>query len=170
MSTAASTPCAQSSDSSSVKLLRRRRSITSSSRPSSMAASTSRPVMISATRATMSSATRAISSIVGRIWSGTAMSGTRSRAILATCTERSPIRSSSVTIRSADTTTRRSPATGCCRESSEKQVSSTFSRARSTSASLLMTDSAISASPVSSASVARRAADSTIRQMPARSR
>ena len=50
----------------------------------------------------MSSATSAIRAIVGRTSSGTATSGTRSRAILATCTERSPIRSSSLTIRSAD--------------------------------------------------------------------
>ena len=34
-------------------------------------------------------------------------------------------------MRSAETTTRRSPATGCCSESREKQVSSIFSRAAS---------------------------------------
>ena len=70
----------------------------------------------------MSSATSAIRAIVGRTSSGTATSGTRSRAILATCTDRSPIRSSSLTIRSAATTIRRSPATGCWSESSENAV------------------------------------------------
>ena len=74
----------------------------SSSRPSSMAASTSRSLMIARTRRTMSSATSAIRSMVGRISSGTATLGTRRRAILATWTDRSPIRSSSLTIRSAD--------------------------------------------------------------------
>ena len=73
------------------------------------------------------------------------MLGTRSRAILATCTERSPIRSSSVTIRSAATTTRRSPATGAWRESRENAVSSTRTRASSITTSALMTRSAISA-------------------------
>ena len=58
---------------------------------------------------------------------------------MATCTERSPIRSSSLTIRSADTTTRRSPATGCWSESRENAVSSTRSRARSTLSSAAMT-------------------------------
>ena len=125
--------------------------------------------MIRETRATMSSATSPIRAMVGRISSGTATCGTRSRAILATCTDRSPIRSSSLTIRSAETTTRRSPATGCWRERMEKAVSSTFSRALSMSASALITRSAISASPVSRASVARRTAVSTLRQMSARS-
>ncbi len=73
----------------------------------------------------MSSATSAIRATVGRISRGTATFGTRSRAILATCTDRSPIRSSSLTMRSAATTVRRSPATGCCRESSENAFSST---------------------------------------------
>ena len=117
----------------------------------------------------MSSATSAIRLTVGRISSGTAMLGTRSRAILATCTDRSPIRSSSVTIRSAATTTRRSPATGACRESSENAVSSTRTRARSIAASALMTRSAISASPLSRASVALETASSTWEQIAARS-
>ena len=55
-----------SGDSSSVKLVRRSRSISSSSRPSAIAASTSRPRMIWVTRATMSSATCAIRAMVGR--------------------------------------------------------------------------------------------------------
>ena len=117
----------------------------------------------------MSSATSAIRLMVGRISSGTATLGTRSRAILATCTDRSPIRSSSVTIRRAATTTRRSPATGCWRESSENAVSSTRSRARSISMSALITRSAISASPVSRASVAPETASSTWAQIAARS-
>ena len=117
----------------------------------------------------MSSATSAIRLTVGRISSGTAMLGTRSRAILATCTDRSPIRSSSVTIRSAATTTRRSPATGCWRESRENAVSSTRSRAWSMPTSALITRSAISASPVSSASVAPETAASTWAQIAARS-
>ncbi len=91
--------------------------------------------MIRPTRRTMSSAVSAILVIVSLMSSGTATLGTRSRAILATCTDRSPIRSSSVTIRSAAMMTRRSPATGCCRLSSSNADSSTFSRARSISAS-----------------------------------
>ena len=125
--------------------------------------------MIWATRATMSSATSAIREMVGRISSGTAISGTRSRAILATCTDRSPIRSSSLTIRSAETTIRRSPATGCCSDSRDRQLSSTFSVARSISTSALMTASAVSASPVSSAWVASRTACCTLPQTAARS-
>ena len=107
--------------------------------------------------------------MVGRSSSGTATFGTRSRAILATWTERSPIRSSSLTIRSAETIMRRSPATGCCSESSENAVSSTRSRARSIALSALITCSAMSASPLSSASVAWRTATSTWPQMSARS-
>ena len=91
----------------------------------------------------MSSATSAILSMVARIESGTATLGTRRRAILATCTERSPIRSSSLTIRSAETTMRRSPATGCWSESSAKALSSTRSRLASMASSALMTCSAI---------------------------
>ena len=109
----------------------------------------------------MCSATCAILATVGCTSAGTATLGTRSRAILATCTDRSPIRSSSVTIRSAATTVRRSLATGCCRDSSENAVSSTRSRARSIATSALITRSAISLSPVSSASVARWTASLT---------
>ncbi len=148
MSTAASTPCAQSCDSSSANEVRRSRSISSSAEARAIALSTSRLEMISATRATICSATWAIRSMVGRAWSGTAMPGTRSRAILATCTERSPIRSSSLTIRSAATMVRRSRATGCCSERSSKADSSTRSRARSISRSALITRSAMAASPV----------------------
>ena len=69
----------------------------------------------------MCTATSAIRSMVGSIGSGgTATSGTRSCATLATCTDRSPIRSRSATIRTAATSIRRSPATGCCRASSSK--------------------------------------------------
>ena len=97
------------------------------------------------------------------------MLGTRRRAILATWTERSPIRSSSLTIRSAETTTRRSPATGCWSESSAKALSSTRSRLASMAWSALITSSAIAASPVSRAAVARLTAVSTWPHMSARS-
>ena len=78
----------------------------------------------------ITSATAAIRAIIGTTWSGTAMSGTRRRAILAMCTARSPMRSNSLTIRSDATSIRRSPATGFCRESSSKLSSSSFSRRR----------------------------------------
>ena len=107
--------------------------------------------------------------MVSRIDSGTAMLGTRRRAILATWTERSPIRSSSLTIRSAETTTRRSPATGCWSESSAKALSSTRSRLASIARSALITSSAIAASPVSSDAVARLTATSTWPHISARS-
>ena len=76
----------------------------------------------------ITSATAAIRAIIGTTWSGTATSGTRSRAILAMWTARSPIRSNSLTIRSEATSIRRSPATGFCSESSSKLCSSSFSR------------------------------------------
>ena len=104
----------------------------------------------------MSSATAAIFDIVGRQPRGTATPGTRRRAILATCTDRSPIRSSSLTMRSAATTVRRSPATGCWSDSSSKAASSTRSRARSISMSALITCSAMTTSPDMRDSVARR--------------
>ena len=117
----------------------------------------------------MSSAVSAIRSIVGRSSSGTATAGTRRRAILATWTERSPIRSSSLTIRSAETIIRRSPATGCCSDSSANDVSSTRSRAASIALSSLMTWSAVCTSPVISALVASRTATSTWPQISERS-
>ena len=73
---------------------------------------------------------------------------------MATWTDRSPIRSSSLTIRSAETIIRRSPATGCCRESSAKALSSMRSRLASMASSALITCSAVATSPVSSALVA----------------
>ena len=114
-------------------------------------------------------AVAAIFSIVGRSSSGTATDGTRSRAILATWTERSPMRSSSLTIRSAETIIRRSPATGCWSESRANDVSSTRSRAASIALSLLITWSAVCTSPVISALVASRTATSTCPQMSDRS-
>jgi hypothetical protein len=57
--------------------------------------------MMCSTRPTITSAIVAIREIVGSSSLGTATSGTRSRAIFATCTDRSPIRSNSLTIRSA---------------------------------------------------------------------
>ena len=58
--------------------------------------------------------------------------------------------------------TRRSPATGCWRESREKQLSSTRSVASSIWESALMTSWAFSASPVSRAWVASRTACCTL--------
>ena len=75
---------------------------------------------------------------------GIATSGTRSRATLATCTERSPIRSRSETMRSAATSIRSSPATGCCSAMSSKHRSSIDSRIASMAVSAEMTCSATS--------------------------
>ena len=106
MSTAASTPCAQSSPSSSVKLRAAQLVhllVVAAELDGGLdvalgddRASTRRDHVLGDLGHPARSS--------GATSSGTAMSGTRSRAILATCTDRSPIRSSSLTIRSAATT------------------------------------------------------------------
>ena len=106
--------------SSSVKSSRCSRSISSSSRSSSSAAATSLDAMTLPALATIRTATPAISTIVARRSAGTAESGYRSRATLATCRARSPMRSRSALIRRLVTMMRRSVATGCWRASRSK--------------------------------------------------
>ncbi len=71
------------------------------------------PAMTDPVLATIRAATWPISRTVERITGGIAEFGYRSRATLATCRARSPIRSRSALIRIAVTTMRRSVATGC---------------------------------------------------------
>ena len=154
----------ESSSSSSGTTERRSRSISSSSSSRRRAPSTSRSAMIAGDRADhlLGDGGHALRSSAPSP-RGSPTSGTRSRATFATCTERSPIRSSSPPSASPRRASAGRPRRAAGGPAARRPLSSTRSRAASMSASSEMTCSAISASRGEERPVERTAASCTSR-------
>ena len=117
--------------------------------------------MIAPVLVTICSASSPIRVKMFRTSSGIDERGYRKRACLATCSARSPMRSSDAAMRRAPMTARRSDSSRCSAESRSRHCRSMSLVSVSISASASITDSAVWRSESSSAPVALRIAEPT---------